>query len=171
MNKLDTLFIILTSAVEKGLTEDQVNNRLKRNRIPVSPEIMEYVYQSFTMFHYSINRYQGQILSVKYRPYWQYLCVADNDTDKKHLQLKNKIFLWNDQIWDSIYPPNSFYCRCTVRSISKMEFESENLKLSYGSNYIEEQYIETGWKFNPGKTDPNFIKDLLIWKFPILTEL
>lgn len=44
----------------------------------------------------------------------KYRTVGDKRVRPDHDKLNNKVFATNDPIWDEIYPPNGWNCRCTV---------------------------------------------------------
>lgn len=46
--------------------------------------------------------------------YLEYRTVGDNRVRRAHKDLDKKVFRTNDPIWDKIYPPNDWNCRCTV---------------------------------------------------------
>ncbi len=51
-------------------------------------------------------------------PYWQYLSVGDSRVRDPHRALHGKVFRWDDPIWDIIYPPNGWNCRCYVKPLA-----------------------------------------------------
>ncbi len=52
---------------------------------------------------------------------YRYKTMNDNRVRESHAALHNKVFNANDPIWDSIFPPNSWNCRCTVEPLSDDE--------------------------------------------------
>lgn len=46
--------------------------------------------------------------------YLEYRTVGDTKVRATHEKLNGKVFHKNDPIWDKIYPPNDWGCRCTV---------------------------------------------------------
>lgn len=46
--------------------------------------------------------------------WWEYRTVGDDRVRDKHKKLHGKVFHRDDPIWDKIYPPNDWGCRCTV---------------------------------------------------------
>jgi len=46
--------------------------------------------------------------------YWEYRTVGDNRVRPAHEKLHGKVFAKDDPIWNTIYPPNDWGCRCTV---------------------------------------------------------
>ncbi|URA10549.1 phage portal protein family protein [Thermospira aquatica] len=62
-------------------------------------------------------------------PYWQYVAIMDGRTRPSHVQLNGKVYRADDQIWNTIYPPNGFGCRCTVRPLSEEMIKEKGLKV------------------------------------------
>lgn len=61
------------------------------------------------------------------RPYWQYDAVNDSKTRPSHLAMDGRVFMADDPIWDTWFPPNGFKCRCTVKTLSKRQMEQRGL--------------------------------------------
>lgn len=52
--------------------------------------------------------------SLQQFDYWEYRTVGDKNVRKSHEALDGKVFAKDDPVWDKIYPPNGWNCRCTV---------------------------------------------------------
>ena len=78
---------------------------------------------------YAAGRYSRQMETTKAFPYLQYVAVLDGATRASHRAMSGKVFAANDPIWDAIYPPNGFNCRCRVQSISKRRLEKSGRKV------------------------------------------
>jgi len=50
-------------------------------------------------------------------PYWRYETMEDGRVRQAHANLNNKVFHHDDTIWNTIYPPNGWRCRCSVTPI------------------------------------------------------
>lgn len=50
-------------------------------------------------------------------PYWRYETMEDGRVRQAHANLNNKVFRHDDPIWNTIYPPNGWRCRCYVTPI------------------------------------------------------
>lgn len=51
--------------------------------------------------------------------YLEYRTVGDNRVRASHEKLDGKVFKTNDPVWNTIYPPNDWGCRCTVVPAAK----------------------------------------------------
>ena len=76
---------------------------------------------------FAAGRFQRQQDAAE-RPYWQYLAVLDGRTRDRHRELHGLVFRSDDPIWDIIYPPNGFNCRCRVRALTLRQVRARGLK-------------------------------------------
>lgn len=60
------------------------------------------------------SRYYSMKGRVDALPYWRYETMEDGRVRQAHAKLNDKVFQHNDPIWDTIYPPNGWRCRCSV---------------------------------------------------------
>jgi len=120
-----------------------------------SPRRLNIIYTTNANVAYSAGRYNMMIQNISERPYWLY-----NQIDRPHKRIAheiyaNKVFMWNDPIWASIYPPNGFNCGCYVTPLTEEEMKMRGLKVWNGDVAIK---VADGWDFNPGtgyyKPDP-----------------
>ena len=88
--------------------------------------------------------------NVDERPYWLYMQIERPRKRKTHAVYANKVFMWNDPIWDSIFPPNGWNCGCYVIALTKAEMDARGLKVWKGEDVANR--VEEGWDYNPGKT-------------------
>lgn len=86
-------------------------------------------------------RYEQLVDSSQRYPYWRYRAVMDLNTRPSHAKLNNLIFHHSDPIWDIIFPPNGFNCRCRVEFISLDQITRDGLVISRTENILEEKVI------------------------------
>ena len=100
------------------------------------------------------------------RPYLQYMTAGDGRVRPQHAAWDEKVFPIDSPWWNTHYPPNGWGCRCTVRTLSQRQMESEGLTVSeppplepterinvktgevYGT---VPKGIDPGWDYNVGK--------------------
>jgi len=126
-----------------------------------SPHRLKTIYRVNSSVAYNSQRFKSQWANRESRPYWWYLQLQRETRRKSHEKFHNKVFLATDPIWDKIYPPNGWNCMCSVRALTKQEFEERKLKLYDGSKFsFDDNTIPEEWLYNPGKTDfqPDFNK-------------
>ncbi|MEQ8547623.1 MAG: DUF935 family protein [Cyclobacteriaceae bacterium] len=88
-------------------------------------------------------------------PYWEYRTIGDERVRPHHDALNGKIFPANHPIWQTIFPPNDWQCRCYV--VPRLAGEADVSKVAADVAFAEE-YIETspawikakknGWAIN-----------------------
>lgn len=90
---------------------------------------------------YAVGRYKQQMEDVDIAPYFQYQCVVDGKTRPEHKAMHGKVFRYDDPIWQTMYPPNGWNCRCFVRSLTQHQLEKKGLKCESSQGKLRE--IET----------------------------
>ena len=100
---------------------------------------------------YSAGRYKRQTETIQARPWWQYSAVLDGATRLRHRELHGKVFRADDPIWDTIYPPNGFNCRCRVRALSERQVKARGVEVLSGED-AEGFVPDPGWDYNPANT-------------------
>lgn len=102
------------------------------------------------------------------RPYLRYIAVLDERTRPEHAAWHGTILPADDPWWETHYPPNGWYCRCTVQTLSERDLERRGLEVSTapprerlvqkpvrdirGTRLVEvPEGIDPGFAFNVGK--------------------
>ena len=106
-------------------------------------------------------------------PYWEYLTVADGKVREQHRRLHGVILPYNDPLWDKIYPPNGWNCRCRVEGVMAYQAEGVDIKdmRERANRYLETRewkMLEAqGWGVNRCNTAQVFTANqMYIRKFP-----
>lgn len=68
---------------------------------------------------YAAGRFRRQKEDADSRPIWRYVAVLDASTRPSHAALDGQAWRHDDPIWESIYPPNGFNCRCRVQALTE----------------------------------------------------
>jgi len=68
----------------------------------------------------------------------QHRAVRGANTRPAHAALNGKVYRWDDPIWEVIWPPNGWGCRCRVVALTQAEFEKLGIELSHGKDSIRE---------------------------------
>ena len=92
-----------------------------------SPWRLKTIYRTNIQTAYMAGRYKEQIDNIENRPYFQYVAVMDRRTRPSHAQLNGRIFRYDDEFWNSFYPPNGWGCRCRVRALSETNIKDRKL--------------------------------------------
>lgn len=182
----------LQKAIDNGLTYQQFKENLKPtlkakgwwgkvkakdvpSDLPLPPDIepekevllgspwrLKTIYRTNVDVAYASGHYKAMMDNIDDRPYWMYNAVLDSNTRPSHRALHGKVFRADDPIWDKIYPPNDWGCRCTVIPLDKSDLKEMNVtQPSRLSDSEREQLIKKinpgkGWDYNPGKASLEF---------------
>ena len=107
------------------------------------------IYQTNVQTAYMAGRYKRYLANVDDRPYWRYVAIMDGRTRPTHAALHGKVWRWDDPIWQIIWPPNGWGCRCMVVALTEAEFKALGVPLENGADAIEETEVPVG---REGKT-------------------
>ena len=104
----------------------------------------------------SASRYQQLIRKDKAFPYWEYRAIHDEHTRPEHMALDGVVLPAGDKLWDQIYPPNGWNCRCRVKPLRKDQFSGSfnemHQRVKEFTNSEEwTRAIEGGWNINRAK--------------------
>lgn len=95
-----------------------------------SPQRLRTIYRTNKFSAYQCGRLQRHRARSQSRPFWQYVAVMDSRTRPSHAALNGVVYRADDPIWEAIYPPNGFNCRCRVRTLSQRRLDAEGLQVS-----------------------------------------
>ena len=79
---------------------------------------LEAEYQQAVNVGMQTSRYHQLSRDIEAHPYWEYYTQGDPQVRPTHAALDGKVFEATDPIWDKIYPPNGWNCRCTVLPVA-----------------------------------------------------
>lgn len=109
-----------------------------------SPWRLRTIYNTNHATAFAAGSYRRMVASARFRPYWRYMAIRDDRTRPGHFALNGKVFRWDDPIWEYIFPPNDWGCRCNVRSLSERNLQSLGVEVEDGASYIERFKAEAG---------------------------
>ncbi|WP_145538208.1 phage minor head protein [Yersinia alsatica] len=109
-----------------------------------SPARLATIYRTNLATSYQAGRYQQQLGSAETHPYWQYIAIMDGNTRKSHAAMHGRVFRFDDPIWDTLYPPNDWGCRCRVRVLTAEQVKRMGLKVESSVGAITTQTVESG---------------------------
>lgn len=134
-----------------GKTEDGVQLGSMRR--------LRTIYDTNLRAAYAAGRWERIQRRKDYMPYLQFIIVDDNRTRASHRVWANKVYRVDDPIWNKIYPPLGWNCRCIVRQLSRAEVEARGLKVETGPElqYVSWLNRKTGQvQLVPYGIDPGF---------------
>jgi phage putative head morphogenesis protein, SPP1 gp7 family len=115
----------------------------------IAPWRLETIYRTNLQSAYSTGRYRQMEEVKSRRPYLQYKAIMDSRTRDAHAAMNNKVYRFDDPIWDQWYPPNGFNCRCYVKSLMESDLKERGLSVAAG---MPADLPDEGWQYNVGKT-------------------
>ncbi|MCG9722119.1 phage minor head protein [Shewanella sp. Isolate7] len=157
MDVLTAIRTELDAAISKGLTGKQFQANLTPQLQKLgwwgkqevdgrevqlgSPYRLNTIYSQNLQTAYMAGRYRRMLSRTKTHPYWQYVAIDDGQTRPAHARLRGRVFRFDDPIWDIIYPPNGWGCRCRVRALTEAQVKAMGLTVEQGGQYIH--YFDT----------------------------
>ncbi len=157
----------LMKALENGSTMEEFKKSM-------SEFLKEKGYKGLTNFRadnifrtniqtaYQAGHYESMTSDTvkKLRPYWQYVAIDDNHTRNSHRELNGKVYHCDSPVWDTIYPPNGFRCRCSVKTLSKRQVSERGLdvesKLPKMVKVWDKKLGKITGNMQPFSIDPHF---------------
>lgn len=132
----------------RGLVADQDGVLQGKQLMPYR---LDTIFRTNIQSAYAAGRYQQQMRTVSTRPYWEYNAVMDRRTRPLHAALNGRVFRWDDPIWQTIYPPNGYNCRCWVRALTAAQVKAHpiGLESSVGRLVTVQQPYGTGGETRP----------------------
>lgn len=99
------------------------------------------------------NRLNEKGISELY-PALQYKTQEDTAVRAEHAVLADVVYKKNDPVWNTIYPPNGWNCRCYVKPIGVTEIKDYEVSKSNGKIISEYKAgIDADFQRNCGETD------------------
>ena len=88
-------------------------------------------------------------------PYQMYIAIMDDRVRPNHAMYNGMVYANNDPIWNVIYPPNGYQCRCTTVMLSSAQIQRYGYTIQNKNQY---QYLDDvkmvpdkGWNSNQAK--------------------
>ncbi|MBD1584800.1 phage head morphogenesis protein, partial [Pseudoalteromonas sp. S16_S37] len=155
MDVLETIRKYTDQALTEGLTAKQFNAGLtpelqkhgwwgkakneQGDTIQLgSPYRLNTIYRTNMQTAYMAGRYRRLLARAKTHPYWQYIAIDDGQTRPEHRLLNGKVFRFDDPIWQTIFPPNGWGCRCRVRALTAAQVKARGITVENGESYVQQ---------------------------------
>ena len=105
-----------------------------------SPHRLKTIYLTNTQSAYMAGRYVEMMDSLDTHPYWEYVAVNDHRTRDTHRLMHGRVYEATDPIWNTMYPPLDYRCRCRVKPLSESRGERRVLPRAE----LETQTVDIG---------------------------
>lgn len=125
-----------------------------------SPWRLNTIYRTNMQSAMMAGRWKRFYENKRNRPYLQYIAVMDAATRHSHAELHGKIFHIDDPIWNTIYPPNGFNCRCRVRALTEKQAAQRGYKPKQKTK-VSDDFPDRGFSHHVGKNQ-QALRDKLI---------
>lgn len=148
---LQTIFDNVEKAKSEGWTLKQFQDNLlpelkKAGWTGTTASRLKVIYDTNMQMAYSQGKYRQQKLIADLYPYWKYTQIERPTKRHDHTLLHGKVFRHDDPIWDLIYPPSGFGCKCSVTPIK------DGSNVEDGSNYLEQLKKSKEFQLTPLKS-------------------
>ncbi|MBB4077025.1 hypothetical protein GGR08_001341 [Bartonella fuyuanensis] len=131
-----------------------------------SPRRLEAVYWANTMSAHAAGEWKRTQNNKEFLPYLTYALSSSEHKRLEHESWVGFTAPVDDPVWDWLYPPNGWRCKCSVRQVSRYEAEDLGYEEDSPPLQVEQKVwhnkrtgkiekipkgIDPGWHSNPGK--------------------
>lgn len=113
-----------------------------------SPRRLKLIYRTNLQTAYMAGRWKAQAENADHRPYLQYVAVMDSRTRPAHKALNGQVYRLDDPVWQYLYPPNGWNCRCRVRALTERQVRDKGLKIESSTGRIDTTEVRVGQDAN-----------------------
>ena len=149
----------LLKALEKGIPFSQIKNEIsdifKKAKVKGYNEgYLKTVFYTNIYSVFNAGRYKN-LMSDENTEWLKYVTAGDDFVRPEHAKLHGFVAPKTDPIWDTIWPPNDFGCRCKVVRARKSEIPEDGKAEEAKGEPAE------GFANNPAKVDRQVLVDSL----------
>jgi SPP1 gp7 family putative phage head morphogenesis protein len=114
---------------------------------PANPFTLENIVRTQIQMAYGAGRWNASEDDAIQEILWghEYVTVGDDRVREEHALLEGTRAPHDDPIWNEIWTPNGFSCRCSIMDIFNGDEGTETQYPPEGA------HADEGWNFNPGK--------------------
>lgn len=103
----------------------------------LTPRRLKTIFETNMQASYNAGRYEEQLANAEYRPYWERIAIMDTHTRPRHAALNSFTARYDDPVWQFMYPPDGYGCRCRVRARSLADIKQNNIQVQSSEGRIE----------------------------------
>lgn len=151
----------IRSALKKSLTEGGTLRQFERQLTPVltqkgwlgkglvadedgvlegkqlTPRRLRTIFETNMQSAYGAGRYEEQLANAAFRPYLERIAVLDTHTRPRHAALNGFTARIDDPVWQFMYPPDGYGCRCRVRARTQADIDAGGRVIQSWADKIE----------------------------------
>lgn len=134
----------LNEAFRKAKNFDIFQTNARQIGDVFSKRWLQTEYDTAVLVGESTATYHSLMKDVETFPYWEYKTVGDDRVRREHAALDGLILPADDPLWQRIYPPNGWNCRCYVvarmaHEVAGRDFEAERQQVNsyFGSDEFD----------------------------------
>lgn len=128
----------------------------------LTPRRLDTIFQTNMQSAYNAGRYEEQMANAEFRPFWERVAVMDLRTRPRHAALNGFTARYDDPVWQFMYPPDGWRCRCRVRARSARDVERNDITVHDSKGRIET--VQQAW-------GPNDTREVQAFRNPLNNEL
>ena len=146
-------------ALEEGIPFSQIKTEISdifknANVKGYNENYLKTVFYTNVYSAYNAGRYK-QLMADDNTEWLKYLTAGDDFVRPEHAKLHGFMAPKDDPIWDTIWPPNGFKCRCKVVRVRKSEIPED------GVADVAKGEPDEGFANNPAKVNKQALVDSL----------
>ncbi|MCX2546559.1 phage minor head protein [Pseudomonas sp. COW5] len=115
-----------------------------------SPRRLKTIYQTNLQSAYMAGRKTAMQQTTHTHPYWMLIAILDNKTRPSHRALHGQVYRHDDPIWQTIYPPNGYNCRCRVIALTEAAVKRRGLTVQTSQSQPITFRPDPGFNHAPG---------------------
>lgn len=120
----------------------------------LTPRRLRTIFETNMQAAYGAGRYAEQMANAEFRPIWERVAVMDLHTRPRHAALNGFTARYDDPVWQFMYPPDGYHCRCRIRA--RTEADAERLGIQVRSWEQDIVTVQQAW----GPNDTREVKAL-----------
>jgi len=103
----------------------------------LTPRRLQTIFDTNVQSSYMAGRWTEAMQNVDDRPYFQYVALHGGHRRPMHQLLDQRVFHYDDPLWDSLCPTNGYGCKCRFRTLSQSDVDGRGLSVSSGASHME----------------------------------
>ena len=112
-----------------------------------TPYRIDNIFRTNVQSAYASGKWRRFYDNKESRPIIEYVAILDGVTRDLHRSLHGFTAEITDPVWDRIFPPNGYRCRCDTRALTEAQAAKRNKR----KVMVPDGFPDPGFEGNPGK--------------------